>query len=116
MGMQINIIWHNTRYNHFLKLANRVFALSGVINRTSFANHTDLDLSRVIEVFFNFMGDIAGQAIRGKLVNFFRFNDDTNLAASLDSKGFFHAGERVRGTLKRLPALDIPVDGLTARA
>src|SRR5437588_9597837 len=113
MGMYIDIIGHNKGHVHFL---NKQVWLPGVIYRASLANHTDLDLPGIVKAFFDFVGDIASQAIRGKLVDFFRFNDDTNLAAGLDSKRFFYAGKRVRDTLKRLQALDIQVDGFTPGA
>src|SRR5450759_5822355 len=92
------------------------FALSGVINRSRLTNHADLNLPWVIEVLLDFVSDFAGEAVRGKLVDFFGFYNDANLAASLDGKRFFHAGKRVRDTLKRLQTLDVEIDGFTSSA
>ena len=67
----------------------------------------DLDLSGVLQLLFDLLGDIPGQQDHLILRDLVGLDHDADLAAGLDRKGFLHSGEGRGDLLQLFQPLDI---------
>src|SRR5713226_4588212 len=103
---------------HYISLQTNytLCSLAGEIDRSCFSHDGYFDLAGIIEAFFDFVGDIAGELAGSVFVDFFGLDDDTHLASGLDCERFFDACKRVGNRLQSFKAFNVQVNGLAARA
>ena len=82
-------------------------ALFRVFNCARFAYHRHANLSGILHVVFDLLGDIARQHDGAKIVYDIRSDDDSNLATGLDSERLFNPFKRVGKILERRDSLEI---------
>ena len=79
------------------------------------ADDVDLDLSRIFQLIFNALGDLAGEHIGALVGDVLRLDHDAHLAAGLNRERLFHAREAVGNLLQLFETTDVVLDALAAR-
>lgn len=78
-----------------------------VIHGTGFADHRDLDLSRIVHLFFDPSADVAAEHLRLRFGNLLRLNHYADFSACLKCKAGFHAGELIGDIFKLFKTFEI---------
>src|SRR5437660_8615218 len=84
-----------------------LYMLAGKFTRAGLADDGDLDLTGVIELLFNGLGDVATEPGRVAVGGMGGVGDDAHLAAGLDSVGMFDAGKPGSKRFQLFQALDV---------
>src|SRR5690606_36568350 len=80
-----------------------------------FADNGNLDLSRVLHVALNFLGDIEAELTCAFVGCFLGIDDDAKLASCLDGVAFFNAVEAEAHVFKFTETLDVLLHDFAAR-
>ena len=91
-------------------------ALFGEFDAAGFADDGDADLAGVLKFFFDFAREVSGQGKGLFVIDLFGLDEDTEFAASLDGKAFFHAGIGAANFFEVFDTLDVGGHGFGARA
>ena len=83
------------------------FVLLSVVHMPCFPDHMHFDLTGIIEVVLNFLGQFPRQKNHSVVVNTVGLDHDANLAAGLNGEGFFHPGKRTGHFFQFFKAFDI---------
>src|SRR5512135_1597210 len=90
--------------------------LFGKINSPRLADDRDLDLSRVLKLRLDALGDVLRHPEALVVRDLLRVHDDAQLAAGLDRERALDALHAVRHLLELLEALDVGLEDLAAGA
>ena len=88
--------------------------LLGVLGRSHLSDDRDLDLTRILHIVLDLLGNLTGKFNNAQVVHLVRLDDDAYLAPGLNGVGFFHAGEGLGNVFQRRHTLDVGFEGLTA--
>ena len=78
-----------------------------VIHLAVLTNQHDLDLTRIFQLIFNALGNVAGEEYHIVIVDLFGLDHDADFAAGLDGKAFFNAFKTGGNLFKLLQTLDV---------
>src|SRR6266516_1403274 len=90
--------------------------LPGVLGRADLADHGDLDLTRVLQLFLDLLRDIARDHRRRQVVNRLGLHEDPDLASRLHRVHLLDPRERVADLFESLESLDVGLERLATRA
>ena len=86
-----------------------------VIDGTGLTDHIDLDLTGVLQLGFNFLGNFTGEQNHLGIGNLFRIDDDTDLAACLNGIRTGHTGGSICDLFQLFQSLNVRFEVLAAR-
>src|SRR5919198_5256659 len=86
-----------------------------VLDRARLPHHGDLDLSGVLELLLDLLGDVARHDLRGQVVHVLRLDHHPDLAAGLHRVDLLHARVARADLLQALEPLDVGLQALAPR-
>ena len=90
--------------------------LFGVLDDLGLPEQMDFDLTGVLQLVLNLLGNVPGQQDHLVLTDDLGLDHDTHLAAGLDGEGFLHPVEGGGDLLQGLQALDIVLQVLDRKS
>jgi hypothetical protein len=94
---------------------NRKPSLSGIFHSPHFADDRDLDLTRIIELVLDLLGDVLGHQGSALVGDLLAFDDDSDLPARLKGEGLGDALKGMGDLLELLQPLNVGLQKLAPR-